>query len=123
MADRIFPDDLTQKATPVGADIILLADSASSDESKYALLNTVSHTILADIGSNTHAQIDSFILTCVGDVVGPAKLEVAVSVASEFTSALSFMVMITRKATKIIITASIFIAIFFIYLFCARGGI
>lgn len=52
---------LTLKATPVGADHLLIEDSAASDAKKRTTFGGISHTLLADKGTNTHAQVDSHI--------------------------------------------------------------
>ena len=41
MANSIFPTNFTSKATPVGADLIIIADSAASNASKKATLSSV----------------------------------------------------------------------------------
>lgn len=50
---------LTAKSTPIGADLLLIEDSAASNAKKKTTFAGISHTLLADKGSNTHAQIDS----------------------------------------------------------------
>lgn len=50
---------VTSKSTPVGGDIALIEDSADSYNKKKITLSSISHTLLADKGSSTHAQIDS----------------------------------------------------------------
>jgi len=47
------------KAAPSTADLLLIEDAADSAAKKYAPLGSLSHTLFADIGTNTHAQIDS----------------------------------------------------------------
>lgn len=54
-------NSFSSKATPVGGDILLVEDSADSGNKKYITLNSISHTLLTNIGTNTHAQIDSHI--------------------------------------------------------------
>jgi hypothetical protein len=49
----------TEKLTPVGDDILLIEDSASADAKKKLLIKNISHSLLADIGTNAHTVIDS----------------------------------------------------------------
>lgn len=52
---------ITEKVTPVAADLVLIEDSADTYSKKKVQLGSVSHTLLADKGTNTHSQIDSHI--------------------------------------------------------------
>jgi hypothetical protein len=51
----------TLKLLPISGDVILIEDSEDSSNKKYITLGSISHTILSDIGSNTHTQIDTHI--------------------------------------------------------------
>ena len=49
----------TTKATLVGADVILVEDSAASGAKKASTVSGISHTTIANIGTNAHSVIDS----------------------------------------------------------------
>jgi len=51
----------TIKASPVSGDIILIEDSVDSNNKKYITIGGISHTILSNIGTNSHIAIDSHI--------------------------------------------------------------
>lgn len=51
----------TIKASLVSGDIILIEDSVDSNNKKYSTIGGISHTILSNIGTNSHVAIDSHI--------------------------------------------------------------
>jgi hypothetical protein len=51
----------TIKASPVSGDTILIEDSVDSNNKKYITIGGISHTILSNIGTNSHVDIDSHI--------------------------------------------------------------
>lgn len=51
------------KTNPTASDIILIEDAGASQAKKYSLFGDISHTILKDIGTNTHDQIDSRLIS------------------------------------------------------------
>ena len=57
----------TLKAAPQAADVILLEDSNASFSKKKFTIGSIDHTILTNVGSYTHAQIDAHI----NDIANP----------------------------------------------------
>jgi hypothetical protein len=51
----------TLKLLPVSGDVALIEDSEDSSNKKYITLGSISHTILSNIGTNSHVAIDSHI--------------------------------------------------------------
>lgn len=41
MTTQRFPTDMSQKTTPIPADLVLIADSADSNNAKYATLSSI----------------------------------------------------------------------------------
>lgn len=50
---------IASKGAPVGADVIVIEDSDATFDKKSTTLGAISHTILADKGSNAHSVIDT----------------------------------------------------------------
>jgi hypothetical protein len=54
-----FSNGITQKSSPVGADRILIEDSAASNAKKFIIVQNINHADLAGSGFNSHALIDA----------------------------------------------------------------
>jgi len=53
MVNKAFPQDMTAKALPVDADILIIADSADSNETKKVTLTQLKTNIINDSSTAT----------------------------------------------------------------------
>jgi len=53
----------TEKTTPVSGDILLIEDSAATNAKKRLQIGNISHSILGDVGTTSHANLDIHVVS------------------------------------------------------------